>query len=435
MAPDRLPILLVEQAAQHREVVLLIVDGVVGARRRRPGEHRAASDAGALLEPLVIRNAAGDRPHDVERVEGRHPRARLAQLDPGIRDGQPFPGGTGRDLKEKALRREPVVLRRQTRVQRAPAVVEQQRILAGLLGEHPFGEAGNEDHAKAAAARLLWRADEDPAEPPRRRLGFEQQQPLGEDAPRLVEIDRPDVGHRTQVGEHALDVRRHPQHAWNERLEEAQPLTPCGLGWPAVELLHDRQRKPAQVLELRQRDLEAAEPDAVPSHPRGWRPPAADSTPPRNPQDAAATDPSRCRSPRRQSTTAPSARARAASRRRRPDPRRPARPRSSASPFRARRPDSQPRGRAPRHGTPSIRQSHRRRSTLLGMTPESLEESSSCGTWPSDRYSANRAADSRSAAQASNARKARPAGCGRRVPRSNHAGTSARPSACSRRPK
>ena len=48
--------------------------------------------------------------------------------------------------------------------------------------------------------------------------------------------------------------------------------------------------------------------------------------------------------------------------------------------------------------------------------------------------SAKRAADNCSPAQASRARNARPAGCGRRVPRSNHAGTPARVKACSSNP-
>src|SRR5205823_3052509 len=52
-----------------------------------------------------------------------------------------------------------------------------------------------------------------------------------------------------------------------------------------------------------------------------------------------------------------------------------------------------------------------------------LRESSSDGTWASERYSAKRLAEKLSAAQLRIARKARPAGSGRRVPRSKYAGT------------
>src|SRR5215475_1140681 len=49
---------------------------------------------------------------------------------------------------------------------------------------------------------------------------------------------------------------------------------------------------------------------------------------------------------------------------------------------------------------------------------ETLAESSSDGTWASDRYSAKRLAEKFSVAQLKMARKARPVGSGRRVPRS-----------------
>ena len=44
--------------------------------------------------------------------------------------------------------------------------------------------------------------------------------------------------------------------------------------------------------------------------------------------------------------------------------------------------------------------------------------SANCGTWPSERYSSKRLADSPSTAHESSATKARPAGSGRLVPRS-----------------
>ena len=53
------------------------------------------------------------------------------------------------------------------------------------------------------------------------------------------------------------------------------------------------------------------------------------------------------------------------------------------------------------------------------------------GTCPSDRYSSNRLADNPSTAQDSSAINARPAGSGRRVPRSKYTGTPARAAACS----
>ena len=55
------------------------------------------------------------------------------------------------------------------------------------------------------------------------------------------------------------------------------------------------------------------------------------------------------------------------------------------------------------------------------------------GTWPSDRYSAKRRAESLSSAHSSSVSKARPAGSGRRAPRAKYAGMPARARAPSRR--
>src|SRR6185503_4134667 len=84
VAFDRFHLLLVEKAAKDREVVLLIVDGIFRTRWRRPREHGVAGLSRPLLEPLVIRNRAGDGAHHVERVKRRHTRARFTQLDSGI---------------------------------------------------------------------------------------------------------------------------------------------------------------------------------------------------------------------------------------------------------------------------------------------------------------------------------------------------------------
>ena len=78
------------------------------------------------------------------------------------------------------------------------------------------------------------------------------------------------------------------------------------------------------------------------------------------------------------------------------------------------------------HATPETATSRR-----AARTSGTCCGSSSCGTWASERYSAKRRAESFSHAHARMATKARPAGCGRRVPRSNQAGTPARVSACS----
>ena len=65
-------------------------------------------------------------------------------------------------------------------------------------------------------------------------------------------------GHRPQVGEHAADVGGHPQDARHERLEVSEPLAPRRVRWPAIELVDDWEREPAQMVQLLERDLERA---------------------------------------------------------------------------------------------------------------------------------------------------------------------------------
>ena len=92
---------LVEELAQHGEVVLQVVDRLLRARGRRPRERRVPRLARAFLEPFVVGNAAGGRTHHVERVKGRNTRARFAQLDSRIRHVQPLRGCADGKLQRK----------------------------------------------------------------------------------------------------------------------------------------------------------------------------------------------------------------------------------------------------------------------------------------------------------------------------------------------
>ena len=74
------------------------------------------------------------------------------------------------------------------------------------------------------------------------------------------------------------------------------------------------------------------------------------------------------------------------------------------------------------------------RSSAGGGIDGGVAADAASGTWESERYSANRAAERRSTAHPSSARNARPDGWGRPVPRSNHAGIPARENAWPMRP-
>ena len=88
---------------KHRQIVLQIVDRARRIARRRPRQAGAALRGGAFLQVFVTGDAPGDRAHDVERVERRHARARLGDLDARIREPQPFGRGADGEAQQQAL--------------------------------------------------------------------------------------------------------------------------------------------------------------------------------------------------------------------------------------------------------------------------------------------------------------------------------------------
>ena len=230
MATDGGRIGLVEQCPEHGEVVLLIVDRVLWTRRRRPGQRGVTRIARRPLELLVVRDASGRRTHDVERVERRHAGTRFTQLDPWIRDVQTLGCCAGGNLQQLTFGVETLVLRRQRTIHFPPQVVQHQRVLARLLREHPLGEPGHEHDREAAAARLLRRADEHASVARAGGSASSNNRRSAQHAAGFVQIDRPHLRHRPQIGEHAQHVRRRAQHARDQRVEEIEPRAPQRLG-------------------------------------------------------------------------------------------------------------------------------------------------------------------------------------------------------------
>jgi hypothetical protein len=89
-----------------------------------------------------------------------------------------------------------------------------------------------------------------------RRIRVEGQQALREHAARFIEIDRSDVGHRTQIREHAQNVGGHPKNPRRQTLKSVQPLAPRRIGRPGGQFLDKGQRKSRQLLALLQGELQ-----------------------------------------------------------------------------------------------------------------------------------------------------------------------------------
>ena len=110
VAANRRPVGRVDEQAQRRQIVLDLVDRVLGPRRRRPVELRAAGRRRLPLELFVVRDLADDGAHDVEHVERRHARAGAADVEARI--GQPEAIGRGADgeAEQQALGLRAIVL-------------------------------------------------------------------------------------------------------------------------------------------------------------------------------------------------------------------------------------------------------------------------------------------------------------------------------------
>ncbi len=120
---DRPGISAVEQRLQDGEIVLEVVDGAIGILRRGPREARARFFGGLGRQDAMIGNAAGDGAHDVERVKRRDSGARFGDVEPGIRQVQPFPGRADRDLQQQPFGASTRVLADERRIERAAASV------------------------------------------------------------------------------------------------------------------------------------------------------------------------------------------------------------------------------------------------------------------------------------------------------------------------
>jgi hypothetical protein len=246
----RLAVVLVEELPQHRQVVLLVVDRLARIGRRRPRQRGVARVARAGFQPFVVGNAPGGGAHDVEGVERRHAGPRFGQFDARVRDIEPLGGGARRHLQQESFGGEASRLGHQRGAGGRAQRVEQQRVFARLLREHPLRETGHEHHPEAAPSRLLGRADKQPAEPPRRRIRFERQQPFAEHAARLVQVDGTDVGHRPQVGEDTQNGRRRSQDPRRQLRKDVEPRAPRGLTGPCGQLLDDGEGKLLETREL-----------------------------------------------------------------------------------------------------------------------------------------------------------------------------------------
>ena len=146
-------------AAEHRQVVLRVVDRAPGSSGAGQPSHAPVASAVSRSKRLVNRHRAVERAHHLERVERRHARPALADVEARIRQPAALARGADGEAQASALGGDAIVLDGRAR---APSArrrgVEQHRILAASLREDALGEAGDEDDVEGEAAQRVGRA-------------------------------------------------------------------------------------------------------------------------------------------------------------------------------------------------------------------------------------------------------------------------------------
>ena len=239
------------------------VDGVVGIGRSGPVERGAAERGGGVGQGVVARNGTGGGAHHVEHIERGHARARFGELEARIREVDACGRGPNGEAQLQTLVFGAGIGHRQASIERDPARIDEQGVLAQALGEDPLGQAGHEHHAELAATRGVGRAHEDAAVAAPGWLVRKGEETRREHGAGLAQGHGTDGTQRRHLGEYTRHARGLAQHAGQQGGERANPLGPGAGGAPAIERRHDRHGKRLEVLQLLAVALEGPQPGRV----------------------------------------------------------------------------------------------------------------------------------------------------------------------------
>jgi hypothetical protein len=226
------------QRLEQRQVVLGLVDRPRRVLGCRPADARRGDALGLPRQLVEAGQASGGRAQGLERVEGRHPRARAVQIEPGVGEHQLTAGGAHCDAQHAPLAHHPPLVGREVAESLAHAI-QQDGLLLELLREELLGQARHEHHVEG--------------EPPRPQL----EQTLGDHQLHLVETHRTDRRHGRELRQHREHPGRSPQGARRQRRQAVEPLAPHGAGRQRRQVLEQRQGVVAQRVERRQVALDA----------------------------------------------------------------------------------------------------------------------------------------------------------------------------------
>jgi hypothetical protein len=168
-APPHLGRWPTQKRAETRQVMLDLVDGPCGIVGGGPRQPRLALFRRVALERLRVGDPPGQRPLHFHRVEGRHTRPCLRQLDSRV--GQIHAPRRGADgyAQEEPLVLGAITLRPELSADLPPQGVQEDRVLSRLLGENALSKTGDEYYLEGVPPCLLERPHVHPPVAGRRR--------------------------------------------------------------------------------------------------------------------------------------------------------------------------------------------------------------------------------------------------------------------------
>ena len=207
------------------------------ASLRSAGAGHASVACEARAAACCSSSALGTRPVIARHTSSAYSDGTRGRPSPistvGKRHVQPRLGGADREPQLQLLELRALGLRRQAGVElrraRRRAAADPRAASAETSARRAPARTRRRTCGRAAARGC---ATKHAAVAPRRRLGLDAGEPIGEHARRFVERDRPDRAHRPQVGEHAQHAVGPAQHARRERREDVEPLRPRRLHRP-----------------------------------------------------------------------------------------------------------------------------------------------------------------------------------------------------------
>ena len=247
----------VDQFVEHRQIKFRVINRVGGIGRRRPRKTCSRLRRRATRELVEAGQAAFRRAQNFKRVERRHSRTALVEIDARIGKHRTLARRTRRNSEREPLRADATLDARETRTQARARRIGKNRILGQLARKHPLGETGDDYDVEIHSARASGRSDEHRAVAADAARSLEAPEPIVQYQLHLVESDRADRRHRLELrerGEHRFAIAN---REINQRAQKFQPVGPSRVARRRLEHRENRNRHFAEMGEVKNSALDA----------------------------------------------------------------------------------------------------------------------------------------------------------------------------------